>query len=384
MTAIAASDSDRAPLEAMARAEAQQLAVRLMQRRDPAPRSVQYPQPSARAPELRSTSSHRLALYQRPGSLVLLDDAPGFLDMLVAALPRRWNVETFVQPQACLNYLQQEPPRWDADLWAHQRLVENWHKGQPLIRQILQYWTANPERYALTRVCVFDQTMPAMTGLQALEELVDWPGHRILLTGNADERLATEAFNRRLIDQFIAKQSDQMSTRLAEAIQMLMDRPNPRYHQIWSATLSPEQQAILREPSIAEDLANFAGRTFAEWVVIGDPFGILGLSDGGVPFWLQLEPTTGLHALARLAERQGAGAEDVSHIREGRCVYDAALLQSLGSPKAPSATPGFYIGDAGMLLAAIHRIDGQTGAVAALSYSGWLLRHRRSMNQSRF
>ena len=165
---------------------------------------------------------------------------------------------------------------------------------------------------------------------------------------------------------------------------MLMDRPNARYHQIWAATLSPEQQAILREPSVAEDLANFASRTFAEWVVIGDPFGVLGLSHGGVPFWLQLEPTTGLPALARVAEMQGAGAEDVSHIREGRCVYDAALLKSLGSRKAPSATPGFYIGDAGILLAAIHRIDSQTGTVAALSYDGWLLRHRRSMNQSRF
>ena len=40
---------------------------------------------------------------------------------------------------------------------------------------------------------------------QALSELRDWPGARVLLTGQADEQIAVQAFNRGLIEQFIAR-----------------------------------------------------------------------------------------------------------------------------------------------------------------------------------
>lgn len=314
----------------------------------------------------------RLALYHRPGSVALLDDAPDYLEMLVASLPRHWNVEAFLSPQSFVNYLQQEPPRWEADFWSQQKIVEAWHYGTPLIPQVLAYWAGNPERFALTKVCVVDQLMPGMTGLEALGELLDWPGQRILLTGAFDEGLATHAFNRGMIEQFLAKQTDRLASHLASVIHMLMCRPNARSHQIWAATLSPRQSAILRDPRVADDLARFAGKSFVEWVVIGDPFGILGISETGVPTWLQLEPTSGLHDLAAWAADRGVGSEDVGHIRAGRCVYDRDLGLDMPRAKPLSVTPAFAIGDAGTLLAAIHRIDDEIAAPAALSYREWL------------
>ena len=71
----------------------------------------------------------RLALYQRPGSVVLLDDDIDFLGMLLMTLPRNWNIKAFSNPHACLNYLQKEPAQWDADLGAHQHIVEQWQAG---------------------------------------------------------------------------------------------------------------------------------------------------------------------------------------------------------------------------------------------------------------
>lgn len=336
------------------------------------------PRDDATLPPLRDGAApQRLSLYHRPGSVALLDDAPDYLEMLVASLPRHWNLEPFLSPQSFVNYLQQEPPRWEADFWNQQKIVEGWHRGTPLVPQILDYWAATPERFALTKVCVVDQLMPGMTGLQALDELVDWPGHRILLTGAFDEGLATQAFNRGLIDQFIGKQTERLASHLASAIQMLMSRPNARFHQIWAATLTPRQSAILRDPRVAADLARFAASTFVEWVVIGDPFGILGISETGVPTWLQLEPTSGLAELAQWAADRGVGAEDVRHIEVGHCVYDRDLGLAMADANPLSVTPAFAIGDAGTLLAAIHRIDAAVAAPAALSYREWLVGRMR-------
>ena len=66
----------------------------------------------------------RLAFHHRPGSVVLLDDDPEYLEMLATGLERHWNVKTFGSGAYCINFLQHEPPRWQADFWAQQQILE--------------------------------------------------------------------------------------------------------------------------------------------------------------------------------------------------------------------------------------------------------------------
>lgn len=327
----------------------------------------------------------RLPLYHRQGSVVLLDDAPDFLEALVPVLPRRWNIETFFSAESCLNYLQQQPPLWEADLWAQQRIVDEWRAGEPIIQNVLRYWLESPDRFALTKVCIIDHLMPGMTGLEMLEELVEWPGQRLLLTGEFDAQMATAAFNRGAIDYFLPKQTPHVGAAVSEAVDTLMNRPDVRHHQVWASTLTPEQVAVLRTPSIAQDLMDFVSRSFIEWVVIGKPFGILGLGETGLTSWLQLQPTQGLEHLAELAREHGASAQELADIRAGRCVHDVELRADLRSLETAATTPAFYVGDTGTLLAGLHRIT-EVSSPAALSYYNWLRRQaqRRAQNQSRF
>ena len=102
--------------------------------------------------------------------------------------------------------------------------------------------------------------MPGMDGLQALAELGDWPGSRVLLTGQADEQVAVRAFNRGLIDQFIPKQTPDISRRLIEAVERLLVTPHARHAQTWRATLSPEQNALLRAPRRATTWLAYCGQ----------------------------------------------------------------------------------------------------------------------------
>ncbi len=317
-------------------------------------------------------------LFHRPGTIVFLDDDPDYLEMLALVLPRRWHVKLFLRPTECINYLQQEPPFWEADAWNQQQLVDSWRAGKPLIPQILGYWSKYTERFALTRVCVVDFSMPGMDGLQVLSELVDWNGSRVLLTGQADEQVAVRAFNRGLIDQFIPKQTPDISRRLVEAVEHMLATPHARHAQIWRATLSPEQNAVLRIPSVARDLATFAAQRWIEHVVIGDPFGILGMDSEGRVSWLQLETREALRALAELGEVEGLSATQLQDIREAHKLANLELRQALGpANQAVELAPAFTIGEQADLVGAEFKLDPAHSPGAANSYQKWLARQER-------
>lgn len=313
-------------------------------------------------------------LFNRPGTIVFLDDDPDYLEMLALVLPRHWHVKLFLRPAECVHYLQQEPPFWEADAWNQQQLIEHWRAGRPLIPQILGYWSKYTERFALTRVCVVDFSMPGKDGLQTLSELDDWPGSRVLLTGQADEQVAVRAFNRGLIDQFIPKQEPDISRRLIDAVDQLLATPHARHAQTWRVTLTPEQNALLRGPDVGRALSEFAGKHWVEHVVIGEPFGVLGMDAAGRVTWLQLETREGLQALAELADLEGVPAAGRDDIRAGRKLANLELRQALGGNTPPELAPAMALGEGATLLGALFPVNGSQGPDPANSYDKWLAR----------
>jgi CheY-like chemotaxis protein len=313
-------------------------------------------------------------LFQRPGTVVFLDDDPDYLEMLALVLPRHWHVKLFLRPADCIHYLQQEPPFWEADAWNQQQLIENWRAGRPLIPQILGYWSKYTERFALTRVCVVDFSMPGKDGLQTLSELDDWPGSRVLLTGQADEQVAVRAFNRGLIDQFIPKQEPDISRRLIGAVDQLLATPHARHAQTWRVTLSQEQSALLRAPGVGQALLDFAAQRWVEHVLIGDPFGVLAMDAQGRVSWLQLETREGLRALAELAEIEGVPPAGLEEIRSGRKLANLELRQALGRAEPPQLANVFPLGEQSTLLGALFNVDSPQSPDPGNSYSEWLAR----------
>jgi CheY-like chemotaxis protein len=158
------------------------------------------------------------SLHRRPGGIVFLDDDPDYLEMLAEVMPSDWYIRLLLRPVECIQMLMQEAPQWDADAWRHQEIINRWRDGIPLIPEILKYWKEDgTARFGLTQVCVVDYAMPAMSGLQVLNELKGWVGSRVLLTGRVEEQLAVSAFNRGLIERFIPKQTPELRARLTSA-----------------------------------------------------------------------------------------------------------------------------------------------------------------------
>ncbi len=311
-------------------------------------------------------------LFHRPGGVVFLDDDPDYLEILAMVLPRRWHLRMFLRPAQCIYHLHREPRRWEQDRWDQQTMVDLWRQGKPLIPQILQYWARTPERHALSHVCVVDFSMPGMDGLQALSELTDWPGARILLTGQADERVAVGAFNRGLIDRYIPKQDPDVAARLTEAIESLCDRPHEQHNAIWRSTLRPDHLDLLSTPELQQGLRRFAARQWVEYVVIGQPFGVLGLDGQGQASWLQLETREGLPAVAELAELQGADAQALQDIRRGRCLLPLEVRQALSLQGPGEPLPAFSPAQDGRLLAALCELPASVLPAPLLGQQRWL------------
>ncbi|CAN5230835.1 response regulator [soil metagenome] len=317
-------------------------------------------------------------LYCRPGGVIFLDDDRDYLEMLGEVMPPDWYVRLFLRPIACIEQLQHEIQPREADAWAQQDIINRWREGALLIPQILQYWREDAgARFAFAQVAVVDYAMPAMSGLRVLGELTQWPGSRILLTGRADEQLAVSAFNRGLINQFIPKQSPDLRLRVTGAVQDLRHHPDERQQQLWRATLSPRQHALLCDPVISEALESLLRRQgWIEHIVIGEPFGVLALDARGIASWLQLEPADNLSELAGMALSQGWDAPTVQDIRAGNKLIDLELQLALGASHRTGPRESFVMtGHTGRLHAAIFPLGEAFSPGLAASYERFLANH---------
>jgi hypothetical protein len=122
---------------------------------------------------------------------------------------------------------------------------------------------------------------------------------------------------------------------------------------------------------------NYAARRWVEHVVIGDPFGAIGMDASGHVEWLQLETRDGLKALAELAELEGVAPADLEDIRQGRKLADLELRQSIGRSEEPQLAPAFPIGEGAALLGALFTVESPLCPDRSNSYSHWLARQEK-------
>lgn len=296
-------------------------------------------------------------LYHRSGTILFLDDERDYLDMLGTLLPEDLLIELYDRPSNFIARMREEPARWEADAAQQFLMLERWRAGQPLLPQVLRYWGHHPERYQLVQLCVVDYDMPEINGMKVLETLTDWPGSRILLTGRADPAEAVEVFNLGLIDQFISKLNRDVAGHLKSAIRVLMQRPHPRLNSVWRSVLQHEQIRLLQDVLVADALRNHALNRWVEFVLLGEPFGILGLDALGAAQWLQLEPRAGLGDLGDLAQSAGLPPDEIQAIVDGRRLPAVEMHQQLGLPGPVRTAAAFAIGEGDLLLGAEFSLD---------------------------
>jgi CheY-like chemotaxis protein len=314
----------------------------------------------------------RFPLYQRPNALVFLDDDASYLEMLALVMPRNWCVRLYTHVDDCIEYLRQERGLWEADVWSHQHIANNSRTGMSPIRQILSYWTNDTHRYGLTKIFIVDFSMPAITGLEVLNALPEWPPSRLLLTGKADEFIAISAFNQGLIDMFVPKQQPDVGKHLTGMLSNQNSKPLDSYEGIWRSLLKKEQHDVLQESSIQLHLLKLIQeKEWVEYVVVSAPFGILGLDKHAQAQWLQLELHNDLGVAVDLAQSTGQSTATVQKIRDGTHLLNTELLMALDSTDDVTMNPAFKIGDYENLIGAYFTVS--QGAIKGVGHHQFLL-----------
>ena len=79
------------------------------------------------------------------------------------------------------------------------------------------------ERFAHVSVIIVDYDMPGMNGIEFCRQLSEYPMKKIMLTGKATQAIAVEAFNGGLIDCFLLKHQEDISSTIREEVRIRQD-----------------------------------------------------------------------------------------------------------------------------------------------------------------
>ncbi len=167
-----------------------------------------------------------LPLVYYPTTVNWVDDDILFLKTISQAVKSERPCQTYLTPKECLLRLQYQTPAL-ASLPLFKSYVDHDEYGTshhiPVDADLLALSSLrnNPERFNDVSVVVVDYHMPGMTGIELCRELQGQPVKKILLTGAADQQLAIEAFNEKIIDCFLRKDNPNLVCELQSFVRSL-------------------------------------------------------------------------------------------------------------------------------------------------------------------
>jgi CheY-like chemotaxis protein len=309
-------------------------------------------------------------LFQRPHSMVCIDDDVSFIEVLAMSAPPTWDVHYFTKTKNCITHLSNHAQMMQRDLNQFKQVFQTPSDGKGVIASTLQYWRQNPQRWGLCELGFFDYSMPKMNGLELLVQVPDWRGTRILLTGFADEKIAIKAFNEGLIQHFLKKHEEPLVNTLMQAVDQLSPYTHNTQHSLCQNQLNDTQASLLKHSLTSDALNLFVKTHWIEYVVLSDPFGILGLDAQGKLSWLQLERQCDIDDLKAIAASEPWDTATHEALASGAVLSNSLLRQALNDGIAPAIAPVAEFGDEG-LIGAMFPFTAPNALNSPVCYADW-------------
>jgi CheY-like chemotaxis protein len=197
-----------------------------------------------------------------PSTALFVDDSRDFLLNFVLQLDEGLAYRIFDSPEKALDCIQQK--RCELELLSQSCLSEYTEaKNCPLTNHTINLDLAaihaevyNPKRFSEISVVIVDYAMPSMNGLDFCRQIEDTHIKKILLTGQADEKLAIEAFNQGLIHRYIKKSDPNVAALITKGIHELQLQYFQSMSDMVVRMLSVTSPSCLRDKEFAQQFWN--------------------------------------------------------------------------------------------------------------------------------
>lgn len=273
-----------------------------------------------------------LPLFKHPKQVILVDDSASFVASLEFRMSPQLAIRSFSNSVDALRWIfacfRAEQDVVDASGWSmmagwggtHIAEANNVRAGLAAVRKL--YLTVRDRtRFDSPAVVVVDYAMPHIDGIEFCRALDGLPCKKILLTGEADEKIAVEAFNHGLIDRYLKKGDPAALERLATEIAALERQYFIEKSAALHDLLAPHNFSFLLDDAVVRLLQALIARFhFVEHFVFPDPSGILFFDADGIPSLMVIESRVGLASHLEAAQAYGAPAALCSALREHRVV----------------------------------------------------------------
>ena len=257
-----------------------------------------------------------LAPYFHPTTVVFVDDNENFLRSLDLELPSDWAFEGFTDAEEALVHLNQPPelpPLVDRCFSVHGEFgrTSNVALDLSLVEQEIKHL----QRFARRSVVMIDYAMPHVNGLEFCAELTDPYVQKAMLTGVADEKVAVQAFNARLIDRFIPKNASHSVADIVAYAEELQRAYFQQHTARLTHTLSLNPPRFLTDREVARAVHGLIeDERVVEYYMLDSQPGFLMLRADGTALKVLLAQEPELREQSAAARRYGAPADVQSRL----------------------------------------------------------------------
>lgn len=265
--------------------------------------------------------STQLSVYRHPTRTVLVDDSASFLVSTAFQLNPQLPLKTFHDTQAALKWINHaylnSIKNTDPIHVGYDEETDSFERRKVSIDLDKIYRTVlKRHRFETPSVLVIDYAMPEMDGITFCEAIKDLPCKKILLTGQADEKLAVDAFNRKLIDRFIRKNSPDSLAHLETEILNLQKEYFIDDSNTLKDLLSRHSYSFLSDPAIEDLVTQLCEQYhFVEYYLFPNPSGILFFDMKGKATLLVIETKAQLQSQLEVAQDYDAPPELISALK---------------------------------------------------------------------
>ncbi len=247
-----------------------------------------------------------------PSTVLLIDDNQRYLDNASLNMDPHSLTLALAEPSDALKAIESAPQISTDPLSEHDESCHYSHLDIGKIHQTIY----DPKRFDAISVALVDYAMPSMNGIKFCQRLSHSPIKKALVTGQADQNVAIDAFNKGIIDKFIVKDSPNFYALINETVKELQEGYFNALSLPVLTSLPKETQDTLKDPVfIGYFNENLSIHGIVEYYLLDESGSFFCLDAEGKPSILLVKQADELTTYAQIAQDNEAPDNIVSSLR---------------------------------------------------------------------